>query len=162
MVPLTDSIIGTEKERMHGRTVKQAGVRLMTQHHKRFLVPLADHGYCWIYLESQPLNLSKFMASMMFWKKGNIRERHWLMSYIATGGGVKWANENSSHFFFDIDEVVEERKRDIRTLYPDDVLTFGKYKGESIKQIADKDMHYLMWLADNSEDIIISFEGLDI
>ena len=77
-------------------------------------------------------------------------------------GWVKWANENSSHFFFDIDEVIEERKKAIKTLYPDDVLTFGKYKGESIKQIADKDMRYFMWLADNSEDFIISCEGLDI
>jgi len=76
-------------------------------------------------------------------------------------GWVKWANENSSHFFFDVDKVIEEHKKDIRTLHPEDVLTFGKYKGESIKQIADKDMRYLMWLADNSEDFVISFEGLD-
>ena len=77
-------------------------------------------------------------------------------------GWVKWANDHSSHFFFDVDEVIEEHKKDIRILLPDDVLTFGKYKGETIRQIADKDIRYLMWLADNSEDFIINFEELSI
>ena len=75
---------------------------------------------------------------------------------------VKWANENSSHFLFDVDKVIEEHETDIRTLYPKDVLTFGKYIGETIKQIANKDMRYVVWLADNSEDLIISFERLYI
>lgn len=74
---------------------------------------------------------------------------------------VKWANENSSHFFFDVDEVVEEQKKDIRILHPDDVLSFGKYNGETIRQIAEKDMRYLIWLANNSEDFVINCEELN-
>lgn len=77
-------------------------------------------------------------------------------------GWVKWANEHSSHFFFDVDAVAEERKNDIKVLNLDDIINFGKYKGETIKQIAGKDMRYLMWLAENSEDFIVSLEGLEI
>ena len=75
------------------------------------------------------------------------------------GTVLKFANYCND---FDVYEVIEEHKKDIRILLPDDVLTFGKYKGETIRQIADKDIRYLMWLADNSEDFIINFEELSI
>lgn len=31
----------------------------------------------------------------------------------------------------------------------DDVLTFGKYKGETVRQIAETDPRYLRWAFDN-------------
>lgn len=73
---------------------------------------------------------------------------------------VKWAGMNSEHFFFDVDAVIEERLKDINILHPDDVLTFGKYKGQTIRYIADNDMNYLRWFSENSEDYIINFKEL--
>lgn len=72
---------------------------------------------------------------------------------------VKWANEYSEHFFFDIDEVQRERKKDIITLLPQDVLTFGKYKGQTIDYVAQNDIAYLEWLSENSEDFIIKLDN---
>lgn len=72
-------------------------------------------------------------------------------------GWVKWANENAEHFFFNVDEIMEEHKKNVKPFLPDDVLTFGKYKGQSIKEIAQKDKGYLMWLAQNNEDFVIEF-----
>jgi len=75
-------------------------------------------------------------------------------------GWVKWVSMHTEHFFFDVDAVIEERKKDIKILHPEDILTFGKYKGKTIKDIATEDINYLRWLDDNSEDFIISFEEL--
>ena len=72
---------------------------------------------------------------------------------------VKWASMNTEHFFFDIDAVITERRKDIKTLHPDDVLPFGKYKGKTIKEVAILDMNYLIWVQENSEDFIIDFES---
>ena len=73
---------------------------------------------------------------------------------------ILWAVEVSEQFFFDLDAVIEERKKDIKILHPDDVLTFGKYKEKTIGHIADIDYPYLLWLDNNSEDFIIDFEEL--
>ncbi len=72
---------------------------------------------------------------------------------------VKWANEHSENFFFDIDEVQRERKKDIITLLPQDVLTFGKHKGQTIDYVAQNDIAYLQWLSENSEDFIIKLDN---
>ncbi len=73
---------------------------------------------------------------------------------------ILWAVEVSEQFFFDLDAVIEERKKNIKILHPDDVLTFGKYKEKTIRHIADIDYPYLLWLDNNSEDFIIDFEEL--
>lgn len=73
-------------------------------------------------------------------------------------GWVKWASLHTEHFFFDIDEVMKERSKDIKTFHPQDVLNFGKYKGNTIKEIAKKDYNYLIWLNENSDDFIINFD----
>ena len=75
-------------------------------------------------------------------------------------GWVKWASMNTEHFFFDVDAVIEEKKKAIKVLHPEDVLTFGKYKGQTVRYIADNDMNYLRWLDNSSEDFTISFEEL--
>ncbi len=73
---------------------------------------------------------------------------------------VKWANENAGHFFFNVDEIMEEHKKCIKPLHFDDVLTFGKYKGQSIKEIAQKDRGYLVWLAQNNEDFVFELKEI--
>ena len=75
-------------------------------------------------------------------------------------GWIKWASENSEHFFFDMDELMKERKKDIRPLHPDDVISFGKYKGQTIRYIANNDFGYLRWLSFNVEDCSICFDEL--
>lgn len=73
---------------------------------------------------------------------------------------IKWAETVSEQFFFKWDEVLEERKKNIKILQPKDMLTFGKYKGKTIKDIAENDFNYLRWLADRTDDFAINFEGL--
>lgn len=73
---------------------------------------------------------------------------------------IKWANRYSEHFFFDVDAIIEEKAKSLKMLHPDDVLTFGKYNGKTIRYIADADFMYLKWLDDNSEDYIINFDEL--
>lgn len=72
---------------------------------------------------------------------------------------IKWASQNSEHFFFDLDEVIEERKKDIKTLHLCDIIPFGKYKGKTIKEIKDIDFSYLQWVQDNSDDFVIDLES---
>lgn len=74
---------------------------------------------------------------------------------------IKWANQSSQHFHFNIDEVFEERMRTIKILNPNDTMPFGKYKNETIKKIADKDYPYLLWLKENSDDFLINFETIN-
>lgn len=74
---------------------------------------------------------------------------------------VKWAISESEHFFCDIDEVIKERKKDIKILQLEDQLDFGKYKGKTIQEVYSIDPNYLMWLNENSEDFVIDFSGLN-
>lgn len=74
---------------------------------------------------------------------------------------VRWAISESEHFFCDIDEVLKEREKDIRTLKPDDKLGFGKYNGKTIQEVFSIDPNYLMWLNENSEDFVIDLSELD-
>jgi uncharacterized protein (DUF3820 family) len=73
---------------------------------------------------------------------------------------VEWAIEESQHFFCDVNAVIGERKKVIKKLYPDDVITFGKYKGKTIKQIFENDSNYILWLIENSKDLIIDLDEL--
>lgn len=72
---------------------------------------------------------------------------------------VRWAI-SSDHFYFDIEEIMKERMKDIKVLEPEDILTFGKYKGRTIKEIAREDLSYLKWVNENSEDFVINFKAL--
>ena len=73
---------------------------------------------------------------------------------------VEWAAEDSDCFYFDIDALIEERKKTIKKLFPDDVITFGKYKGQTIRYIFDNDKNYLRWLIENTTDFIIDLSSL--
>lgn len=73
---------------------------------------------------------------------------------------IKRANKETEQFLFDMDELTEERKKRMKPLLPDDILTFGKYKGQSFRCIAELDLNYLRWLASNNEDYIQVYESL--
>lgn len=73
---------------------------------------------------------------------------------------IRWANENSEHFHFNVHEVFAALEKNKTVLNPDDVMTFGKYKGHTIREISSTDMGYLRWLATKSEDLIVNFSAL--
>ena len=77
-------------------------------------------------------------------------------------GWVKWAIQESDHFFCRIDDVIAEHEASRKILLPEDILTFGKYKGQSILQIFESDPDYLRWADQNMDDVIIDFEKLKI
>lgn len=66
---------------------------------------------------------------------------------------VKWAITSSSRFYCNNDAVFEEHEKDIKVLLPTDTLQIGKYKGQSILSVFEKDPEYLMWLKENVDDI---------
>lgn len=72
-------------------------------------------------------------------------------------GWVKWAY-CCDHFVFNWDDVMSEREKDIVTLHPDDVLPEGKYKGQTLKYVAETDFTYLKWFDEHKEDYRIIFD----
>ena len=76
-------------------------------------------------------------------------------------GWVEWAIDQSEHFFCDIDDVINERKATIKVLSPDDVLTFGKYKGKTLREIHKEDPNYLTWVSQNANDFVIDLRSLN-
>ena len=76
-------------------------------------------------------------------------------------GWVRWALKSSEHFFCNIETVIEERKKTIKVLQPNDVISFGKYKGQTIRYIYDNDANYLSWLMENTDDFIINISELE-
>lgn len=44
---------------------------------------------------------------------------------------------------------------------PRTVLTFGKYRGETIREVLDNDPQYLVWLHENSEHFELGWELLE-
>lgn len=75
-------------------------------------------------------------------------------------GWVKWAINNSEHFFCVIDDVVAEHQCDIKVWKPNNVLTFGKYKGKTLKYIFETDPHYLSWLIENANEFRVDMNLL--
>ena len=62
--------------------------------------------------------------------------------------------------FYDIDEVIAEHQLDIKVWKPEDELTFGKYKGKSIRYIYENDPKYLSWLIQNSNEFKVDMDLL--
>jgi uncharacterized protein (DUF3820 family) len=73
---------------------------------------------------------------------------------------VEWAIDQSEHFFCDIDDVMKEREATIKVLSADDVLTFGKYKGKTLREIHSESPNYLIWVSQNTNDFVIDFNSL--
>ncbi len=44
---------------------------------------------------------------------------------------------------------------------PRTILTFGKYRGETIREVLDNDPQYLVWLHENSEHFELGWELLE-
>lgn len=63
---------------------------------------------------------------------------------------IEWAIDQSEHFFCDIDDVMKEREATIKVLSADDVLTFGKYKGKTLREIHSENPYYLIWVSQNT------------
>ena len=74
---------------------------------------------------------------------------------------VEWAIDQSEHFFCDIDDVMKEREATIKVLSADDVLTFGKYKGKTLREIHSENPNYLIWVNQNTKDFVIDFNSLN-
>jgi uncharacterized protein (DUF3820 family) len=74
---------------------------------------------------------------------------------------VEWAIDQSEHFFCDIDDVMKEREATIKVLSADDVLTFGKYKGKTLREIHSKKPNYLIWVSQNTNDFVIDFNSFN-
>jgi hypothetical protein len=75
-------------------------------------------------------------------------------------GWVDWAIRESDHFFCDVEKIVAEHEKSRKILLPEDILTFGKYKGQSIRQVFETDPNYLVWVTQKMNDVIINFEKL--
>ena len=74
---------------------------------------------------------------------------------------VEWAIDQSEHFFCDIDDIMKEREATIKVLSADDVLTFGKYKGKTLREIHSKNPNYLIWVSQNTNDFVIDFNSFN-
>ena len=73
---------------------------------------------------------------------------------------IKWANEESNFFFFDIDDVISEHLKDVLILRAEDTFPFGKYQGKTIKEVAEENPNYLRWVNENSDSIVIDIKSL--
>lgn len=74
---------------------------------------------------------------------------------------VEWAIDQSEHFFCDINDVMKEREATIKVLSADDVLTFGKYKGKTLREIHSENPSYLIWVSQNTNDFVIDFSSFN-
>lgn len=45
---------------------------------------------------------------------------------------------------------------------PEDIITFGKYKGKSFNEIAEIEPSYILWLHENVDSIKFSKKWLDL
>ena len=71
------------------------------------------------------------------------------------------SNSTDDNSTDDIDDVINERKATIKVLSPDDVLTFGKYKGKTLREIHKEDPNYLTWVSQNANDFVIDLRSLN-
>lgn len=71
---------------------------------------------------------------------------------------VKWAIVDSRRLLADVDTIVEYHKSKLKKLQPDDVITFGKYKGRTMQEIYNDDSQYLSWLAGQNPDFLVDWD----
>ena len=73
---------------------------------------------------------------------------------------VKWAIIDSQRLLADIASIVDYHKSNLKKMSPEDVITFGKYKGETIQSIYTNDPQYLKWLTEQNLDFLIDWDEL--
>ena len=71
---------------------------------------------------------------------------------------VKWAIIDSQHLYTDVDKVLEYHMENRPTLGPNDIMSFGKYKGKSIEEVYKTDRQYLIWLSQNNDSFNLDWE----
>lgn len=71
---------------------------------------------------------------------------------------VKWAIIDSQHLYTDVDKVLEYHMENRPTLGPNDIMSFGKYKGKSIEEVCKTDRQYLIWLSQNNDSFNLDWE----
>ena len=73
---------------------------------------------------------------------------------------VKWAIIDSQCLIADIDAIVEYHKGKIRILQPDDIISFGKYKGKTLHSVFLTDFQYLKWMESQNPDFKVDWDKL--
>lgn len=73
---------------------------------------------------------------------------------------VKWAIIESQRLLADIDSIIEYHRSNLKTLQPDDLITFGKYRGKTLQSVYNDDVQYLKWMESQNPDFIIDWEEL--
>lgn len=73
---------------------------------------------------------------------------------------VKWAIIESQRLLADIDSIIEYHRSNLKTLQPDDLITFGKYRGKNLQSVYNDDVQYLKWMESQNPDFIIDWEKL--
>ena len=73
---------------------------------------------------------------------------------------VKWAIIDSQRLIADIDAIVEYHKGKIKILQPDDVISFGKYKGKTLQSVFLADSQYLKWMESQNPDFKVDWDKL--
>lgn len=73
---------------------------------------------------------------------------------------VKWAIIDSQRLIADIDAIVEYHKGKIRILQPDDIISFGKYKGKTLHSVFLTDFQYLKWMESQNPDFKVDWDKL--
>lgn len=73
---------------------------------------------------------------------------------------VKWAIIESQRLLADIDSIIEYHRSNLKTLQPDDLITFGKYRGKTLQSVYNDDVQYLKWMESQNPDFIIDWEKL--
>lgn len=73
---------------------------------------------------------------------------------------LKWAISESQNLMVDIEQIIKYHELMVKPILPNDILTFGKYKGHTLFDVYCKDTKYLEWLASNKPDFKISWDKL--
>lgn len=73
---------------------------------------------------------------------------------------VKWANEYSDFFYFNVDAIYSEHQKDVQYLHADDTFSFGKYQGRTIKEVANENPDYLIWINENNDSVAIDIQSI--
>lgn len=70
---------------------------------------------------------------------------------------LKWAVFESQRLYVDTDAVANYHNSCIQKLKPDDLMLFGKYKGQTLASVYANDAQYLKWLEENNDSISIDW-----
>lgn len=73
---------------------------------------------------------------------------------------VKWAIIDSQRLIADIDAIVEYHRDTIKILQPEDIVSFGKYKGKTLRNVFSADLQYLKWMEKHNPDFKVDWNKL--